>query len=173
MGRIKMSEPKQHDDPLDELLNHWGTRAPGQLPEGLSRQVMRRLESHTNRDRVTVQLVTCSLIVCLIAVTWWYGSANHDLARATSDNRRSASTTAESASENAMVIELALDKAFQTLSSIQTELELADLAAKVSNLDAQLQELQLRQIDGQRMIRQAISKEKAIQNWVLAQQTTR
>ncbi len=168
-----MSEREQSDDPLDELLNHWGTHAPGRIPEGLSRQVMRQLTSNTNGGQLTVQLVTCSLVACLIAFTWWFGRTDRDSAKATPDNRRLAAAIPESATENAMALDIALEKTFQTLSSIQTELQMFDLSAKVSTLDDQLQELQLRQIDGQRMIRRAISKEKAIQNWVLAQQTNR
>ncbi len=68
---------------------------------------------------------------------------------------------------------VATDRAFEkfqaTLDEIQVQMNMVQLDLRVSRIQDEVQEIQLRQIDGQRTIRRTIVKEKAIQEWMLAQ----
>ncbi len=165
-----MSEPNRNEDALVRMLEEWGTHSRGRLPANLSKRVMERANVNRSEMFVSSKLVVVALLAFLSFSAWWLGrtplvsNTSKNLVQTNSGNNQSMEPK-----ESKVATDTAFEKFQATLDEIQAQMNMVQLELRVSRIRDEVQELQMKQIDGQRTIRRTIVKEKAIQEWMLAQ----
>ena len=167
-----MNESNRNDDSLESMLEQWGTRTCGGLPKDLSHRVMEDLHQGHREMYMSSRLLVAALLALLSVSALWLGRPSVTVKETPQLGQLNPAAT-ESAGPNAgsLSADAAVEKVQATLNEIQAQLDMVDLESRVVRIQDELQELQRFQNESQRTIRRTIVKQKAIQEWMLAQRT--